>query len=301
MNKLIITSGSGRAYIYDFDNDLISIIFETENDNEYLMGVTRYEDEIIISSNYSMYFLKEESNLWGCVRGVIEEKANPLFGHIKNIGGYLFIPLQSSNIVSIFDISTHKNIGVINIKANHIQTNFDNLVDVEYYNNNFYITCNSYYEEDSCVITLDKNLDYVDKLVYGWGLYNFGYLDDKYCGLCNHIYETDRFPCLIVGNQIKVKTPNYYKLFGLAANDDFIFVVGGAITPHENTTISGGLILVIDRKTYKIERVKILQGLGKFMGCLLLEKDLINDRQKELIDLSHIIFGSEGQKKIQVL
>jgi len=301
-DKLLIASGQGRLFLYDAKIGDFDIVFETPNPNEYFMGISQYKDRIFISSNLLIYELLPNNDIWDCINSIsffpVESMGyNPKIQHIKVIGDKLFAPTMASNSFYIMELNEAFDlIADIKIIPSVVATDYDNAVDIFFDKGLFYCCFNSIGSspEDGGIMVLDSSLRLIDRGYYGWDCYNYSIInDDKYI-LCNKI--DNKRAGLVFNDNFKIVYDSFYCM-DYAINDDFIAIVGGVINLN-NTTQSGGIVLLFDREFKTIGRPTFLPGGGQFMGCMFIENDLTNNLWKQ--DISNVKISPYDDKRVKV-
>lgn len=285
-NKLLIASGNGVLYSYNINNKNLTPIYATPNDNEYFMGISKYDDIIVVSTGFSILEMEKSSeNEWKCISSLSEDRkaVNYGFQHMNVIGSNIFITSKILNSIFVVDFGFLDNCkpdikAILSPTPGTMNTNFDGINGIYYHNGEYLI--NKYHvgniPSKSGITVLDKNLKLVDKYLYGWNTHGLSIINDEKWVLCNHVADIDPPTGLLIESSMKIALPDYYYCSDFSLDDKFIYIVGHAVIDRDDTNDSGGIVIVYDRDFNYISS-NLFKGTGRFKGCMLLENDLTND------------------------
>lgn len=283
---LLITSGNGVLYSYNINDKSLTPVYATPNDNEYLMGISKYDDIVVVSTGVAILEMSRESeNSWKCISSLSEDREDVYYGfqHMSVIGSYIFIASKRFNSIIVVDFGFLDNsapdiIAIISPRAKTQNTNFDGINSICYHNGNYLI--NKYHIDNipskSGITVFNNESKISEKYIYGWNTHGLSVIDEDRWILCNHVNDIDFNTGLLVENTMRIVCPNNYYCSDIAVNDDLIFIVGHAVIDREDTNDSGGMILVYDRK-FNYLYSTLFKGTGRFKGCMLLNEDITNN------------------------
>lgn len=306
-DELIITSGNGAVYSYNYTNGSMKEIFYSKNDNEYFMGVSKYKDKVIVSSNYVIYVLEEYNNAWICNRYLSWELGkgdDPTFQHVKIIGGKLFAPSLVWNCIDIIDLELDDYslkpsfLYRVSILQTGNRTYYDHINCIFFYKDRYIINSSNLCRNTSSsgIIIADNLWNPINSYEYGYNTYGTCVLDDKLYYLCNFDREINLDSGLVVGKEMVVKAGNY-SLRDFSINNDNIFIVGSAILNEHKFDRCGGILIVLDRNFKHLDTI-FFPSHGQFMGCMLRNYDLTNEMwNMENLGIENWTVGYTGSGK----
>lgn len=273
-NKLLIAGGDKRLRSYDIEKDELTIV--KEFDGRYLMGVTKSDDYLYVSTDSTVYKLDFDYN-------IIKEKMIDTLDihHIKYTNNQLFVPATAINGIYILNPETLDVQRLLLIAppdpTNKIcrKLNYNHLNSICFYRNHYFINLNWLTQTQfnySGVAVLDSSFEEVVRFQYGWQTHCFTIINGFKFVLCGYdnnkkVFHPDYGGLMLEGNMVYKTKGNWFSK-NFSMDSDKIYIVSSRCSTRSERHKSNSRITVLDN-TWNIVRDKKFNNVGEFKGCLL--------------------------------
>lgn len=305
MSQLLIATGNGQLYQYDTERVNLKTVFINPNPNEWFMGLTKYQDKIMVSSTFGLHLFEWKGSELDCLSSMSNLKVvNPRFGHIRAVGDIVFSAASSSNSIFITGFEGNSKLttyGRVIIKRTKEKTNFDQIMDISFHDEKFYVLLHELANNpmESRLLEFSSSFELLNYYDFGWNAYGMTVTPEHKYVLCNHNAKTN-IGGFVRDTDIMFQWGPDYKMKDMAMTKDSIFIVGHAIVPEKGTTLNGGVILELDYN-FNVKDMQMFCGYGQFLGCMIIdEEDLTNNSNQLSSDILNLHSHKEENIEVRI-
>jgi len=288
VQEIILAAESGRLFRYNFENDLLSTIFEDDR-NEVLMGLEKKGKFLYVGAKSRIFKFKVSDNL----------KISKIFTNPKEMGykvgfhqmlikgRYLYITVTKLNEIWKLDLNLnlHEKIKINppdKLSPVKYKKNFNHINNIFYHKKNFYVCLNWLTRRQygpSGVIVLNNRMEEIRRFEYGWESHNYCILDGREYALCGSsqkikiIRHPHKSGLMVDGKIVFENSPDLYFCKDFSVDENYIYIAGGSIGKRKGRKFADGILFVLD-KNFNHIHTREFTGSGGICGCLLPKKDL---------------------------
>ena len=282
MAILLLASVNGQLVSFDTDTLEQKVLFRTREDDA-LMGLCRHEDMLFVASQSRLFRLRMED--FALVKRT--RKYIPSLG-LHQMNYYdekLYATATKRNQIWIFDKNLKKRAEIsitppIPHKRIRYKKNYNHINNIVKHEGAFYINLNWLTDKqyaDSGVLKTDEEFNEIEKFKFAWESHDFQFVDGKMMAICStsgrdkQIHHPNISGLMVDGELVWEHDPDESFCKSFCADEHYIYFCGGTKASREKRKDTGGIIYLIDKKTYQLERKITGGGLRGIRGALLKE------------------------------
>lgn len=276
-DKLLIAGGDKRLREYDIIKDELTIV--KEFDGRYLMGITKSDDYLYVSTDSTVYKLDFDYNI--IKEKIVDTNAVLDIHHIKYTNNQLFVPATVINGVYILNPDTLDLQRLILIAppdpTNKIfrKLNYNHLNSICFYRNHYFVNLNWLTQTQfswSGVAVLDSAFNEIVRFRYGWQTHCFTTVDGFKLVLCGYDKNVKvnhpEYGGLMIEGNMGYKTDGTWFSKNFSMGVDKTYIVSSRCSKREERHKSDSKITILDNE-WNVIKEKEFKGVGEFKGCLL--------------------------------
>jgi len=279
---LLLATVNGQLLSFNTETLDQRVLFRSHEDDA-LMGICRHGDMLFLASQSRLFRLRMED--FALVKKT--RKYIPSLGiHQMNYyDGRLYTTATKRNQIWIFDKNLKRK-GKIRItppnphKRIRYKKNYNHINNIVKHEGAFYINLNWLTElqyADSGVLKTDGDFNEIEKFKFAWESHDFQFVDGKMMAICStsgrdkQIRHPNISGLMVDGELVWKHDADESFCKALCADGRYIYFCGGMKASRKKRKETGGIIYLIDKRTYKLERKIIREGLPGIRGVLLRE------------------------------
>jgi hypothetical protein len=257
------------------------VLFRISED-EALMGICRNDGILYVASLRRIYKLMlKDFSLMSKTRAFFP---SPDFHQMNCYDGRIYATATKRNQIWIFDedLGPKRRVKIApphprkRVRYKH---NYNHINSIIRNRGAFYINLNWLTDEqyaDSGVLKTDEQFNELDKFKFAWESHDFQIIDGKMMAICSTSGrdKTIRHPnisgLMVEGEVVWQHDPDESFCKAFCTDEKYIYFCGGMKASRAKRKDTAGIIYLIDRKTYRLERKIEQDGLRGIRGAMLL-------------------------------
>jgi hypothetical protein len=269
--KIILGTSIGEIYNFDTNTKQISFLYSTNTNNESINGLSLYNNELYVVSNYTIH--KFDKNLKIVNKLFLDYNTISLRDVTISKDIILVCSSKGNKIISID--KKYNNIVLVKDFGYFIKGDNDSLIyinDISKYKDNIYLNVGSLSNRTNSecgIIKLDFDLNEIERINVGYNSSRVEIYNDDIYSLCNTDTINNLKPALLLNNTIIINFSNDYTLYDFCINDSYICICG-YLRNFKYDCIHSGFLSLFDNK-YNLLFTSLIKNIGAITSCIFYE------------------------------